>query len=95
MLLTQYENEGVLHVALISRGNETLAKELLDQQAELLKTLYVNPEDNPEPDISVSPDKETVSDETEETTLPGESGASKITAGETTAPAETAGQNRR
>ena len=93
MLLTQYENEGVLHVALISRGNETLAKELLDQQAELLKTLYVNPEDNPEPDISVSPDKETVSDETEEATLPGESDESG--ASETTAPAETARQNRR
>lgn len=98
MLLTQYENEGVLHVALISRGNETLAKELLDQQTELLKTLYVNPEDNPEPDIAVSPNKETLSGETDETTPPvesDESGASEITARETTAPAETAGRNRR
>lgn len=40
MLLTRYENEGVLHVALISRGNEVLATELLEHQAEILTTLY-------------------------------------------------------
>ena len=40
MLLTRYENEGVLHVALISRGNEKLAKELLERQAEILTSLY-------------------------------------------------------
>ena len=40
MLLTRYENEGVLHVALISRGNETLANDLLDRQNEILTTLY-------------------------------------------------------
>lgn len=40
MLLTRYENEGVLHVALISRGNETLANELLERQSEILTTLY-------------------------------------------------------
>lgn len=40
MLLTRYENEGVLHVALISRGNETLANDLLDRQNEILSTLY-------------------------------------------------------
>ena len=42
ILLTQYENEGMLHVALISRGNEALAKELLNQQAEILTQLYEN-----------------------------------------------------
>lgn len=40
MLLTRYENEGVLHVALISRGNDTLATELLERQTEILTTLY-------------------------------------------------------
>lgn len=40
MLLTRYENEGVLHVALISRGNDALATELLERQAEILTTLY-------------------------------------------------------
>lgn len=40
MLLTQYENEGILHVALISRGNEKLSGELLSRQAEILTSLY-------------------------------------------------------
>ena len=40
MLLTRYENEGVLHVALISRGNEKLSTELLQRQAEILTSLY-------------------------------------------------------
>lgn len=40
MLLTRYENEGMLHVALISRGNETLATELLERQTAILTTLY-------------------------------------------------------
>ena len=40
MLLTRYENEGVLHVALISRGNDALATELLERQSEILTTLY-------------------------------------------------------
>ena len=40
MLLTRYENEGILHVALISRGNEKLSKELLERQTEILSTLY-------------------------------------------------------
>lgn len=40
MLLTRYENEGTLHVALISRGNDSLADELLERQDEILTTLY-------------------------------------------------------
>lgn len=40
LLLTKFENEGVLHAALINRGNETLAKDLLDRQDEILITLY-------------------------------------------------------
>lgn len=40
MLLTRYENEGILHAALISRGNEKLSEELLERQSEILSTLY-------------------------------------------------------
>ena len=40
LLLARYENEGRLHVALITRGNEKLAEELLDRQSEILLTLY-------------------------------------------------------
>lgn len=40
ILLTRYENEGTLHVALISRGNDSLAEELLGRQDEILTTLY-------------------------------------------------------
>lgn len=40
LLLTRYENEGRLHVALITRGNEKLAEELLGRQSEILLTLY-------------------------------------------------------
>lgn len=40
MLLTRYENEGVLHVALVSRGNGKLAGELLERQSEILAALY-------------------------------------------------------
>ncbi len=52
MLLTRYENEGTLHVALISRGNTELADELLARQDELLTTLYM---DVPESDIEEDP----------------------------------------
>lgn len=40
MLLTRYENEGMLHVALISRGNAELAEELLARQDEILTSIY-------------------------------------------------------
>lgn len=40
MLLTRYENEGMLHVALISRGNSELAEELLTRQDEILTSIY-------------------------------------------------------
>lgn len=39
-LITAMENDGVAHVALISRGNETLAEELLSVQEQVLKELY-------------------------------------------------------
>lgn len=40
LLLTLYENTGSLHIALISRGNEKLAKELLERQDNILNQLY-------------------------------------------------------
>ena len=40
VLLTRYENEGILHVALISRGNEKLAQELLERQEQILNKKY-------------------------------------------------------
>ena len=38
-VITALENEGVIHVALLSRGNDKLAKELLEKQDEILSNL--------------------------------------------------------
>ena len=62
ILLTQYENEGMLHVALISRGNEALAKDLLNQQAEILTQLY----ENEDADAELNTPEETTGETTEE-----------------------------
>lgn len=50
MLLTRFENEGVLHVALVSRGNEKLAEELLLRQEQVLEEIYGTPDEDTEPD---------------------------------------------
>lgn len=68
MLLTQYENEGMLHVALISRGNEALAKDLLNQQAEILTQLY----ENEDADAELNAPEETTSETTEESSVASE-----------------------
>lgn len=68
MLLTQYENEGMLHVALISRGNEALAKDLLNQQAEILTQLY----ENEDADAELNAPEETTSETTEESSAASE-----------------------
>ena len=39
-IITALENDGVAHVALISRNNEKLAEELLTQQDKILQELY-------------------------------------------------------
>lgn len=73
LLLTRYENEGILHVALISRGNEALTNELLKRQTEILTTLYGEDLDSEDetlessmetasqtaPNVSASPESET------------------------------------
>lgn len=51
MLLARYENEGILHTTLISRGNKKRAKELLEEQAEVLKELY--PEESVEKNTEI------------------------------------------
>ncbi|WP_321021530.1 Flp pilus assembly protein CpaB [Hungatella sp.] len=68
ILLTQYENEGMLHVALISRGNEALAKELLNQQAEILTQLY----ENEDADELLNVPEETTGETTEESSAASE-----------------------
>ena len=81
ILLTQYENEGMLHVALISRGNEALAKELLNQQAEILTQLY----ENEDADAELNVPEET----------PGETTEESSAASEETTPETEPEQNRR
>ena len=49
MLLTQFENEGVLHVALVSRGNAKLAEELLLRQEQVLEEIYGTPDEDMDP----------------------------------------------
>lgn len=39
-IITALENDGVAHVALVSRGNDTLAEELLAEQAQTLLEIY-------------------------------------------------------
>lgn len=49
VLLTRCENEGILHAALICRGNEKLAAQLLTRQADILSDLYgYSPQENAE-----------------------------------------------
>ena len=71
MLLTRYENEGVLHVALISRGNEKLAGELLERQSEILLTLYGDGTDPETEELTSSLDAS--SDEIQDTSAPAAS----------------------
>lgn len=50
-VITLLENDGIAHVALVSRGNEKLAEELLAEQEYTLQTIYfpetLPPEDDP------------------------------------------------
>ena len=50
LLLTRFENEGVLHAALVSRGNEALADELLERQDSLLLEMYADLDGDGTPD---------------------------------------------
>ena len=56
LLLTKFENEGVLHAALISRGNEALAEDLLGRQGDILVTLYGDGSGDEELTSSLTPE---------------------------------------
>lgn len=64
MLLTRFENEGILHVALVSRGNEKLSKELLERQSEILSTLYNDGLELSDEDLELNVSGQTGSDKT-------------------------------
>ncbi len=78
MLLTRYENEGVLHVALISRGNEALTNDLLDRQNEILTTLYGDGTETEEELLKSS------LTETEESIIPDDAATKETATTETT-----------
>lgn len=67
MLLTRYENEGVLHVALMCRNNKELGEELLNNQAKVLEELYPAPEALWETDPAVTAEETTIDDALPET----------------------------
>ena len=68
LLLTKFENEGVLHAALISRGNEALAEELLGRQDDILVTLYGDGSTEEELTSSFTPETPVDAPDVEETT---------------------------
>lgn len=51
-IITDFENDGTMHVALITRGNEQLASELLAQQDAILLEMY-----SPAPEPEAAPDE--------------------------------------
>lgn len=55
-LLTGFENDGALHVALVSRGNEALAAELLKQQDDFLAGTLPEEPLAPESEAPTQPD---------------------------------------
>lgn len=68
-VITALENDGIAHVALISRGNEKLAEELLSQQELTLQEIYfpetLEPEDVTDNAESSMAENEQVTEETE------------------------------
>ena len=56
-IITALENDGVAHVALICRDNESLAEELLAMQDDILKEIYYPEPDEAEGEIT-SPDNQ-------------------------------------
>lgn len=89
MLLTRYENEGILHVALVSRGNEKLSKELLERQSEILSALYGDGLELSDEDLESSM---TVSGQAEQDAADrSENGSTKTDSTQDAAPEETSG----
>lgn len=69
-IITAMENDGMAHVALISRGNDTLAEELLSVQEQALMELYHPEELEAEPPAETSEQEESDPEDTE--TVPAE-----------------------
>lgn len=69
-IITAMENDGVAHVALISRGNDTLAEELLSVQEQALMELYHPEELEAEPPAETGEQEESDPEDTE--TVPAE-----------------------
>ena len=63
-VITSLENDGVAHVALISRNNEKLAEELLAQQDMILQEIYF-PEPSDEETEEMTGEGETENPETD------------------------------
>lgn len=66
-IITAMENDGVAHVALISRGNDTLAEELLSVQEQTLMELYHPEELEAEPPVEAGEQEESEPEDTETT----------------------------
>ena len=62
-VITSLENDGVAHVALISRGNEKLAEELLTEQETILQEIYF-PEPSEEETEDMAEEEEAEDSET-------------------------------
>lgn len=70
-IITGLENDGISHVALISRNNDKLANELLEQQELVLQEIYFPADEDAEnegdnPDASAANEPDTSSPETPE-----------------------------
>ena len=74
-VITSLENDGVAHVALISRGNETLAEELLAEQETILQEIYF-PEPSEEETEDTAGEGETENPESDDTEESGDGPAS-------------------
>nr|WP_300807059.1 RcpC/CpaB family pilus assembly protein [uncultured Acetatifactor sp.] len=70
-VITSLENDGVAHVALISRGSETLAEELLAEQEAILQEIYF-PESSEEETEDMAEEGEAEDSETGDTKENGE-----------------------
>lgn len=74
-VITSLENDGVAHVALISRGNEKLAEELLTEQEAILQEIYF-PEPSEEETEDMAEEGEAEGSETGNAEENGEESAS-------------------
>ena len=73
-IITALENDGVAHVALISRNNDALAEEMLAEQAQTLLEIYY-PETLAETETSETEDEETAGETSETAPEESDSGA--------------------